>query len=329
VSGTRCVVLSGGVGGAKLVLGLANAMAPEALLAVVNTGDDFEHLGLLVCPDIDTIVYALAGLANPESGWGRAGESDGFMRALAALGGETWFFLGDGDLAMHVERTRRLGSGQLLSAVTHDLRRRLGVAVRIAPMSDDPIRTVVSTAEGELAFQHYFVRERCRPVVTGFRFEGAAQARPQPDVLAALADPALEAVLIAPSNPYISIDPILATPGLRGAIADAHVPVVAISPILGGRAVKGPTAKMMAELGVEPSAEAVARRYRGLIDGFVLDDADAGAVDAVRALGMAALATSTMMTSLEDKVRLAGEALQFAGGAAVQQSHLTRRRRSH
>ena len=329
MSATRCVVLSGGVGGAKLVLGLAHAMAPEALLVVANTGDDFEHLGLLVCPDVDTIVYTLAGLANPETGWGRAGESDGFMRGLAALGGETWFFLGDGDLAMHVERTRRLRAGQPLSVVIDDLRRRLGVSVRIAPMSDDPIRTMVATAEGELAFQHYFVRERCRPVVTGFRFKGAEQARPQRDILAALAGPALEAVLIAPSNPYISIDPILSTPGLREAIAGARAPVVAISPILGGRAVKGPTAKMMSELGVEPSAEAVARRYRGIVDGFVLDDADAGAVDAVRAVGMAALTTSTMMTSLEDKVRLAGEALEFARGAAVQESHLTRRRGSH
>ena len=329
MSRTRCIVLSGGVGGAKLVLGVAQAMSPEEVLAVVNTGDDFEHLGLLVCPDIDTVLYTLSGLANPETGWGRAGESDGFMRALAALGGETWFFLGDGDLAMHVERTRRLRAGHSLGAVTDELRRRLGVAMRIAPMSDDPVRTLVATPEGELAFQHYFVRERCRPRVTGFRFEGAAQAMPQAEVLAALADPALEAILVAPSNPYISIDPILAVQGLRDAVAGARAPVVAISPILGGRAVKGPTAKMMAELGVEPSAQAVARRYRGLVDGFVLDDADAGAADAVRALGMAALTTSTLMTSLEDKVRLAGEALQFARGAAVRESHLTRRRSSH
>jgi LPPG:FO 2-phospho-L-lactate transferase len=329
VSATRCVVLSGGVGGAKLVLGLAHAMAPEELLAVVNTGDDFEHLGLLVCPDIDTVVYTLSGLANPETGWGRAGESDGFMRALDALGGETWFFLGDGDLAMHVERTRRLRAGQSLSSVTDELRRRLGVAARIAPMSDDPLRTMVATAEGELAFQHYFVRERCRPAVTGFRFEGAARARAQPDALAGLGDPALEAILIAPSNPYISIDPILAVPGLREAIAAARAPVVAVSPIVGGRAVKGPTAKMMAELGLEPTAEAVARRYRGLVDGFVLDEADAGAAGAVRALGMATLVTSTVMGSLADKARLAGEALDFARGAAVRETHLTRRGRSH
>lgn len=328
MSATRCVVLSGGVGGAKLVLGLARAMKPEELLAVVNTGDDFEHLGLLVCPDIDTVVYTLAGLANPETGWGRAGESDGFMRALHALGGETWFFLGDGDLAMHVERTRRLRAGASLGAVTDELRRRLGVAVRIVPMSDDPVRTMVATAEGELAFQHYFVRERCRPAVAGFRFEGAGGARPQGEALAALSDPALEAILIAPSNPYISIDPILAVPGLRDAIAGAPAPVVAVSPILGGRALKGPTAKMMAELGIAPSAEAVARRYRGLADGFVLDEADAGAAAAVRALGMAPLVASTAMSSLDDKVRLARETLDFARGPAVQETHLTRRRRN-
>jgi LPPG:FO 2-phospho-L-lactate transferase len=329
LSETRCEVLSGGVGGAKLVLGLAHAMAPDDLLAVVNTGDDFEHLGLLVCPDIDTVVYTLAGFANPDTGWGRAGESDNFMQALAGLGGETWFFLGDGDLAMHVERTRRLRAGQSLSIVTDELRRRLGVAVRIAPMSDDPVRTMVATAEGELAFQHYFVRERCRPIATGFRFDGAARARPQADVLAALADPALEAVLIAPSNPYISIDPILAVPGLRDALAQAAAPVVAVSPIVGGRAVKGPTAKMMAELGIAPAAPSVAARYRDLIDGFVLDEADAGAADAVRALGIAPLVAPTLMFSLDDKVRLAAETLDFARAPAVRESHLTRRRRSH
>ena len=329
MSGVRCVALSGGVGGAKLALGLAEVLPAEALLVIANTGDDFEHLGLTICPDIDTLVYTLSGLANPETGWGRAGESDGFMRALEALGGESWFFLGDGDLAMHVERTRRLRGGQTLGAVTEALRRRLGVAARIAPMSDDPVRTMVATAEGELAFQHYFVRERCRPAVTGFRFAGAEAARPSAEALAALAAPGLEAVLIAPSNPYISIDPILAVPGLRQALAAAAAPVVAVSPILGGKAVKGPTAKMMAELGLEPSAEAVARRYAGLIDGFVLDEADAGAAEAVRRLGVAPLVEKTLMTTTEDKARLARAALAFARGPAVRETHLTRRRRSH
>jgi len=326
MSGPRCVVLSGGVGGAKLVLGLCRALPAESLLALVNTGDDFEHLGLHVAPDIDTVVYTLAGLANPETGWGRVGETGGFMAALAELGGENWFFLGDRDLAMHVERTRRLRAGEGLSAVTDALRRRLGVAARIVPMSDDPVRTMVRTPGGELAFQHYFVRERCAPVVAGFRFDGAANARPQPDALAALADPGLEAVLIAPSNPYISVDPILAVPGFREALAMCHAPVVAVSPIVGGRAIKGPTAKMMAELGLVPDALAVARHYEGLIDGFILDAVDAGAAGAVRDLGIAVLATATVMTTLDDRVRLAGEAFAFARSLTRVRSALTRRR---
>lgn len=327
MSAPRWVVLSGGVGGAKLALGLAHALPPESLLIVANTGDDFEHLGLTVCPDIDTLVYTLSGLANPETGWGRAGDGDGFMRALAQLGGETWFFLGDGDLAMHVERTRRLRAGETLTEVTAALAERLGVRARIVPMSDDPVRTIVATSDGELAFQHYFVRERCRPTVTGFRFEGADRARAQPEILAALADPALEAVLIAPSNPYISIDPILAVPGLRSALEACRAPVVAVSPIVGGRAVKGPTAKMMAELGLAPSAVAAARHYAELIAGFVLDREDADAAEEVRALGVEPLVAATLMTTLDDRVRLARESVDFARTLAGRRSHLTARRR--
>ena len=312
-SSASYVALSGGVGGAKLALGLCDVLEdPGRLTVVANTGDDFEHLGLKVCPDLDTLTYTLAGLANPETGWGRAGESGAFMEALAELGGETWFFLGDKDLAIHVERTRRLRAGESLSAVTSDLCARLGIQARIVPMSDDPVPTIVETEEGPLAFQHYFVRERCRPRVLGFRHEGAAQARPSAGFLDALAAPDLGAVIICPSNPYISIDPILALPGVRAALTACEAPVVAISPIIGGQAVKGPTAKMMAERGVAPSAAAIAEHYAGLIDGFVLDEADRNAAAVIAATGVAVEVTATMMTARADKQALARAVLAFA-----------------
>ena len=313
------VALSGGVGGAKLALGLCDVLAdPAGLTVVANTGDDFEHLGLKVCPDLDTLTYTLAGLANEETGWGRAGESGAFMEALGALGGETWFFLGDKDLAMHVERTRRLRAGESLSAVTAALCERLGVPARIVPMSDDPVPTVVETAEGPLAFQHYFVRERCRPTVLGFRHEGAEQARPCAAFIEALAAPDLGAVIVCPSNPYISIDPILAVPGVRAALAACRVPVVAVSPIIGGKAVKGPTAKMMAERGVAPSAAAIAQHYASLVDGLVIGDSDRAEAAEIAATGIAVEVTATMMTSRADKQTLARAVLDFAGriGAA-------------
>ena len=318
-----CVALSGGVGGAKLALGLCDVLEdPGRLTVVANTGDDFEHLGLKVCPDLDTLTYTLAGLANPETGWGRAGESGAFMEALGALGGETWFFLGDKDLAIHVERTRRLRAGESLSAVTSDLCARLGIQARIVPMSDDPVPTIVETEDGPLAFQHYFVRERCRPRVLGFRYEGAAQARPSVGFLDALAAPDLGAVIICPSNPYISIDPILAVPNVRAALEACRAPVIAVSPIIGGQAVKGPTAKMMAERGIAPSAAAIAEHYAGLIDGFVLDEADRGEAAAIAAAGVAVEVTATMMTAREEKQALAHAVLAFAEriGVAAQSS---------
>ena len=313
------VALSGGVGGAKLALGLCDVLADPARLTVVaNTGDDFEHLGLKVCPDLDTLTYTLADLANEETGWGRAGESGAFMEALGALGGETWFFLGDRDLAMHVERTRRLRAGERLSAVTAALCERLGVPARIVPMSDDPVPTVVETPEGPLAFQHYFVRERCRPKVLGFRHEGAERARPCAAFMDALAAPDLGAVVVCPSNPYISIDPILAVPGVRAAIMACKAPVIAVSPIVGGQAVKGPTAKMMTERGIAPSAAAIAAHYAGVIDGLVIDEADRPQADEIAATGVAVEVTATMMTSRADKQALARAVLAFAGriGAA-------------
>ena len=305
-----CVALSGGVGGAKLALGLSHAMDPAKLMLIANTGDDFEHLGLHISPDIDTLLYTLAGLANPATGWGRDGETWSFMDALGQIGGETWFRLGDRDLALHVERTRRLGGGENLGGVTDAIRRRLSIAASIVPMSDDPVRTIVETPAGPLAFQHYFVRDQCRPRVTGFRFEGAAAARPGDGVLDAIL--CADLVVICPSNPFISIDPILAVPGIRDALKASNAAIVAVSPIVGGRAVKGPTAKMMTELGWETTALQVARHYRGLIDGFVLDDLDGGAVDAVERLGCKAMVTNTMMNFLSDRVLLARATIAFA-----------------
>jgi LPPG:FO 2-phospho-L-lactate transferase len=312
---TRVLALSGGVGGAKLALGLVHALPPEELLVVANTGDDFEHFGLLVCPDIDTVTYTLAGMSNLETGWGRAGESWNAMEALAQLGGETWFRLGDRDLALHLERTRRIAAGETLSTITADIARRLGIRAAIAPMSDQPVRTVVETPDGPLPFQHYFVREQCRPRVTGFRFEGAETARPAPALTEAL-ERGVSGVVICPSNPFISIDPILAVPGVRQALRHNGAPVVAVSPIVGGRAIKGPTAKMMTELGLASGAAEVAEHYRGLIDGFVLDRSDAESAAAVERLGVAVLVTGTVMQSLDDKTRLAEETLAFARSLA-------------
>jgi LPPG:FO 2-phospho-L-lactate transferase len=303
------LALCGGIGGAKLALGLYRHLAPGALSVAVNTGDDFEHLGLHISPDIDTVLYTLSGTDNPETGWGRAGETWTFMAALEALGGETWFRLGDGDLALHVERSRRLGAGESLSEVCAAFARRFGLEARILPMTDDPLRTVVHTPDGPLPFQHYFVRERCQPRVTGVTFAGAEAARPNPEVLRALADPALGAVVICPSNPYLSIDPILAVPGMRIALGACPAPVVAVSPVVGGRAVKGPTAKIMAELGVPVTNAAIAAHYEGLIDGLVLDRADrAEAAE----LTVPALVTETVMTNLEERIALAAATLGFA-----------------
>jgi LPPG:FO 2-phospho-L-lactate transferase len=303
------VALSGGIGGAKLALGLSRVMPAGDLVVVANTGDDFEHLGLSISPDLDTIMYALAGLDDPQRGWGRRAETWTFMAALAALGGETWFQLGDGDLATHVERTRRRGAGETLSAITADFCRRLTIAPRLVPMSDDRVRTRLLTDQGWLDFQDYFVRRRCAPAVRELAYDGAATARPHPDVLAALADPRLRAVVICPSNPFVSIEPMLAVRGLREAIAGCAAPVVAVSPIIGGRAVKGPTAKMMAELGLPVSAAAVARRYRDLLDAYVIDHADAA--DAAE-LGIAATVAHTLMTTLDEREALARHVLATA-----------------
>ena len=303
------IALSGGVGGAKLALGLSRIMPPEDLLVVVNTGDDFVHLGLSISPDIDTVTYTLAGIANRELGWGRADETWSCMETLAQIGGDTWFRLGDRDLAVHIERTRRLGMGETLSAITDDLCRRLGVGPRVVPMSNDPVRTRLLTPTGWLDFQEYFVRNRCEPKVLELDFHGALQAKPHPDFMTALADMRLEAVVICPSNPFISVEPILAIPGVREALAGCRAPVIAVSPIIAGRAVKGPTAKMMAELGLDPTAGTVAQRYRDLLDGYVIDHADMAEVVSIDARVTLA---QTLMTTIEDREALARTVLDAA-----------------
>jgi len=304
------LALSGGIGGAKLALGLYRILPPGALMVAANTGDDFEHLGLAISPDLDTLLYTLAGLDNPELGWGRRDETWTFIKALDSLGGETWFNLGDGDLATHVERTRRLAAGESLSQIADDFRRRLGISARLLPMSDDRVRTRLRTAEGWLDFQDYFVRQRCRPVVREIAFAGADQARPQPNFLAALADKNLRAVVICPSNPFISIDPILSLPGIHEALRACQAPVVAVSPIIGGKAVKGPTAKMMAELGLPVDAAAVARHYGEILDHYVADETDANEIGD---LGLPVTVTRTFMLSLEDREALARVVLEAAG----------------
>ena len=305
------VALAGGVGGARLALGLAAVLPPERLTIVVNTGDDFEHLGYTICPDLDTVTYTLAGLNNRELGWGRADETWSFMETLAALGGETWFRLGDRDLALHAVRTAALARGESLSQVTATLTRRLGVAHAIVPMSDDPVLTLVDTDEGELEFQQYFVRRRCEPAVRGFRFAGAEDAKPAPG-LSALLDVDVEALVICPSNPFVSIAPMLAVPGLRAWLERRRFPVVAVSPIVGGAAVKGPAAKMMRELGLNASAAAVAKHYGGLVDGWIVDARDAAEALAIEAQGRAVRATDTLMTDPAKSAALARAALEFA-----------------
>ena len=301
------LALTGGVGGAKLALGLAKLLTPDDLAFVVNTGDDFEHLGLHVSPDVDTLVYTLADAANPATGWGRANESWHFMETLAQLGGETWFRLGDRDLALHVRRRSLLDQGIGLTAATAILAEQLGIPHRILPMSDDPVRTRVQTPDGTLAFQHYFVRDRCEPTALGFEFAGAASAKLNP----AIAFDALDAVVICPSNPYVSVDPILAVPGMTEALAGANCPIVAVSPIVGGAAIKGPTAKMMRELGVPASTIEVAKHYRKLATHFVIDEVDAGASDAVAALGLQTICAQTVMRTLDDRIALAKTVLAF------------------
>ncbi len=307
------VAFAGGVGGARLAVGLAAEFAPDELLIVVNTGDDFTHLGLRICPDLDTVMYTLAGIANPETGWGIRGDTWTFMDEVAAKEGETWFRIGDRDLETHRMRTAALAAGRPLSTATAELAARLGVGHRIVPVSDDEMSTIVVTATGRMPFQEYFVRRQCRPEVAGFEFAGAADAGPSPAVAGAFDGGYVQSVVFCPSNPFVSIDPILAVPAIRRFLKQRSFPVVAVSPIVGGRALKGPAAKMMRELGLPATASAVAGHYRGLVDAMVVDEADRGEADGIRQLGQEVLVTGTVMRSAADRCRLAAEVIAFAG----------------
>ena len=304
----RVVVLTGGVGGAKLVLGLQQVLDPAQITAIVNTGDDFTHLGLNISPDIDTLLYTLAGLANAAQGWGREAESWSFMAALRALGAQDWFALGDGDLALHVLRTMGLARGETLSVITARFAKAWGIGVTMLPMSDTAVATHLDTDEGVLPFQRYFVERRCAPVVKRVTFAGAAQAVPAPGVVEAILADETTAILIAPSNPYLSVDPILAVPGIRAALRAARAPVVAVSPIVGGDAVKGPTAKLMRELGIAVSPQAVRAHYGDVLDGMLVDERDG-----ITGIDIAHLSLDTLMKSLDDRVRVATAALTLAG----------------
>lgn len=305
------VALSGGVGGAKLAVGLANELPPGRLTIVANTGDDFEYLGLHVSPDIDSLIYALAGVNNPETGWGRDGESWAFMAELERLGVESWFRLGDRDLAVHVYRTSCLASGRSLSSITEDLRGKFGVEPRLVPMSNDAVHTLVETDEGSLAFQDYFVRRQCKPRVTGISFAGADGASPAPCLLEALSDPALAGIVICPSNPWLSIDPILSLPGVAATIGSSPAPVVAVTPVIQGRSIKGPTGKIMADLGIPVSAASVARHYGAVIDAFLLDSRDQALAAGIARTGVVVETADTLMRTTADKNALARRVLQL------------------
>ncbi len=308
----RILALCGGIGGAKLALGLSRLLPEDQLTVVVNTGDDFEHLGLHISPDIDTVSYTLAGLNDEDKGWGRADETWNFMDTLRSLGGEDWFNLGDRDLALHIERTRLLNAGHSLSKITKEICKRIGVHSSIVPMSDDPVRTVVETDAGRLTFQHYFVREKCKPRLHAVEYSGAQQAKPSNGFKQALGDEKLDAIVICPSNPYLSIDPILAVKGVREMLSARSAPLIAVSPIVGGRAIKGPTAKIMSELDLDVSALSVAEHYGSLIDGYMIDVADDHEIEQIEESGVTVRCVPTIMQSFEERIELARHVIDFA-----------------
>lgn len=314
------LALAGGVGGAKLANGLAAQLPADKLLVVVNTGDDFVHVGLHVSPDLDTVMYWLAGCSDTGRGRGLAGETWNFMAAIETLGGPTWFKLGDRDLATHVERTRRLAAGEPLSAITQYLCRRLGIVLQIMPMTDERVRTIVHTTDGSLEFQHYFVRLRCEPRVTGIEFDGARSTPPSPAFDLALSRDDLDAIVVCPSNPLLSIQPILELQGVRRRIKEHHAPKIAVSPIVAGQAIKGPAAKIFRELGRETSALEIARFYGDLIDGLIIDDRDRSLKEPIESLGIRVSVTDTVMKGTVDQAHLAQVAIDLAAPLRVRTS---------
>ena len=301
---TKILAITGGVGGAKLALGLSKILNPDELLFLVNTGDDFQHLGLEISPDLDSLLYALSGKNNPELGWGRANETWACISELEELGADSWFRLGDRDLALHLVRTQMLNQGATLQNVADRLSESLGIDHRIAPMSNDKISTTVNTPNGKLAFQEYFVREQCEPAVIDFDFEGIEKSTPNPVVMSWLDE--CDGIIICPSNPYVSVDTILSVPKYRDAFQSK--PVIAVSPIVGGLAIKGPAAKMMKELGVPPTPIAVAKHYGSLLSGFVLDQTDH---EQAKDIPIPSIVTQTIMLTLQDRIGLAEQCVRF------------------
>jgi LPPG:FO 2-phospho-L-lactate transferase len=306
------VTLAGGVGAARFLEGLVRVVPPEDVVAIVNTGDDFELHGLYISPDLDIVTCTLAGLINPEQGWGIAGDTLACMEWLGRLGAPSWFSLGDRDLALHIRRTALIRAGHTLAEVADQFRRALGVAARILPMSNQPVPTHVITSAGEIHFEEYFVQRRAQDEVLGVRFVGVEQARPAPGVLEAIR--AAEAVLIAPSNPIVSVGTILAVPGVRAALQETSAPVVAVSPIVGGAAIKGPAGPLMRAMGFEVSARGVAACYRDLVDALVIDELDAALAGDIRALGLQVVVTDTIMRGPAEKRALAQAALDAVQG---------------
>lgn len=309
---SRILALSGGVGGARMAHGLSMAMEdPTQLTVCCNVGDDFDHMGLRICADTDTVLYTMSGLSDPVRGWGVVDETWSFMDAMKRVGGETWFLLGDRDLATHVWRTNELAKGRTLGDLTLELASNLGIEARIVPVTDDTMATIVETTEGPLAFQHYFVREQCRPHLTGLQYKGAEAASLSPVIHAELAADALYGIVICPSNPFLSIDPMLAIPELKVALQSRRVPCIAVSPIIGGNAVKGPLAKIMQEKGLEVSALGIARLYEGLIDGFMIDEADRDLAPQIEALGLKVSVSPTLMKNDDYRRALGAQAIAF------------------
>jgi LPPG:FO 2-phospho-L-lactate transferase len=308
----KVCALAGGVGGAKLASGLQDILPPGDLSVVVNTADDFDLWELHICPDLDTVMYTLAGISNPQTGWGIAGESFETLNMVERYGEETWFKLGDRDLATHILRTSRMRSGETLTEVAVGLSGVLGVDSAVLPMSDDPVSTVLETPEGRLEFQEYFVRRGQKDEVLAIELRGIRDARPTERVLAAISS--ADAIVLCPSNPVVSVGPILALPGMTEALASSSAPKVAVSPIVGGRALKGPADRMLSSLGHEVSATGVARMYSGLVDGMVIDRTDEGERAGIETLGMRVLVTQSVMRDAEDRARLASETLEFSAG---------------
>ncbi|MYD45796.1 MAG: 2-phospho-L-lactate transferase [Gammaproteobacteria bacterium] len=301
------LAITGGVGGAKLAVGLAHLLNPEQLVFLVNTGDDFCHLGLHISPDLDTLTYSLAGHACPTKGWGRRDETWSFLKTIQDLGGPAWFQLGDKDLALHIYRTQLLNEGGSLTAATKAITKALGVKHSLLPCSDDRIATVVDSDVGQLSFQHYFVKHQCRPRVNGIKYDGADRAR-----LNSILDLAtISIVVICPSNPYLSVDPILAVSEFRNFLRNPHVPVLAVSPIVQGRALKGPTTKIMTELGHTVNNKTIVRHYADILTGLIVDEGDAKDCETIKDLGIECIARNTVMRTIDDRVRLARETLEF------------------